>query len=482
MSNAAEDIDEMLRRAAPPYRWPALIDITAGADAVPPFPLRLLPEPFGTFAADVADRMQLPSDFVAIPLLVSAATMLGRDLRITPKRHDDWTERACLWGATIGIPSALKSPAAAEAMRPVRKMQAEAWERYDAARREWRRRQKAGDTDDEAEPRFEALIVNDTTVEALANTILENPRGVMLQRDELSAFFSGMNKYRNHGGDDRQFYLQCWSGGAHRVDRVSKPPIYVDDLFLAIFGTLQPEVMRRAFKGGDEDGMTARFGLLAYPDLPLSADFVDRRPDYDARAGVEARLREMRGIYDPNPLRFSGMAYAVFNDWLLQNVNRRERREAGGFGAHLAKYPALFARLSLTLHFMRYGSRADGEIGIETASAVREMIDEYLEPHARKIYGLLSAHPARAGAARIATWIRDDRVEAFTERAVRRHGWTEFSRERDGVAIGEAMALLEAYGWIALQDRPSPAGRGGRPTREAIVNPTVAEICTTLSK
>src|SRR5580704_18485361 len=73
--------------------WPAIIDITAAHDKMPAFPVRLLPPPFSTFIDDVADRMQVPSDFVGIPLLVSAGTMLGRGFRLAPKRHDDWTER-----------------------------------------------------------------------------------------------------------------------------------------------------------------------------------------------------------------------------------------------------------------------------------------------------------------------------------------------------------------------------------------------------
>jgi hypothetical protein len=464
-ADARAEIGAMLRAAAPRPEWPALIDITEAANAVPPFPVRLLPPPFAGFVDDVADRMQAPPDFVAIPLLVSAATMLGRELVVAPKRHDDWVERACLWGAVIGTPATLKTPATAEALRAIRKMHGETWEKFKFARTEWRRRQKEGG--DDPEPQFEPLTTSDPTVEALAK-ILEDARGVLLHRDELSGWFGSMNKYRNHGGDDRQFFLQCWSGGSHTVNRIGRPPDHVEDLYLSIFGTLQPEVMQRVFRGGDQDGMTARFGLLAFPDPPQSVDFIDQLPDFAARDGVERRLREMRAIYrKPQPLRFEGMAYSLFNNWFLKNANRCAD---GGFAAHLAKYPALFARLALTMHFMRHGAKAADEIDIETASNVREMIDGYLEPHALKVYGLLSAHPARPGAARIATWIRDKRVEAFTEREVKRHSWAEFNRERDAIAISDALALLEAYGWIRICERASTV-RGGRPTRDVIVNP-----------
>jgi putative DNA primase/helicase len=477
MADNVTRIAEMLRTASsskPDERWPALIDVTEAANAVPPFPVGLLPPPFDAFVADVADRMQVAGDFVAIPLLISAATTLGRRLLMAPKRHDDWVERACLWGCIIASPATLKTPAAREATRAIRRMHADEHDMFRIRHAEWVRRSKAGEVGPDDEPEFEGLIVSEATVEGLAKLFARNPRTTMLYRDELSGWFGSMNKYRSHGGDDRQFFLECWSGGDYTVLRAGKPAMYVDDLYLSIFGTIQPEVMRRSFSGGDEDGMTARFGLMAHPDPPRSVAAVDRLPDLAARDAVELRLREMRRISRDKPLRFDGMAYYLFNEWFLKNGNRPARRDGGGFAAHLAKYPALFARLSLTLHFMRHGAKAADEIDVETASAVRAMIDGYLEPHAHKIYGVLSAHPARAGAVRIATWIRDRRVETFTERDVRRHDWAEFGKERDAIAIDAAMKLLEAYGWIRIRERATTV-RGGRPTHEAIVNPAAID-------
>ena len=450
--------------------WPPLIDITSGQHPVPPFPVDLLPAPFSTFVADVADRLQVPADFVAIPLLVASATMLGRELWLAPKLHDDWRERACLWGTIISPPSSMKTPAAEEALRAIRKMQHEAWERYKIEHEIWERSQDQ-EGGQGPEPQFDALMANETTVEALSRLMVHNPRGMMIHRDELSGWFNSLNKYRVRGGDDRQFFLQCWAGGAHRVDRVGKPPIYVDDLYLSLFGTLQPEIARSAFRGGDADGMTARFGLLVWPDLPERVDVVDRRPNFEARDAVEQRLREMREISREEPLRFDGWAYSLFNEWLLRNVNRPELRD-GAFGQHLSKYRGLFARLALVLHFMRHGSQAPKEVDLGTAEAVRSLIDEYLEPHARKIYGAMAVHPAHAGAVKIANWLRQEHVPKFTARNVRRHGWAEFAKDHDEDAIQASMALLDAYGWIKLEEKRTGA-HGGRPTKLATVNPVI---------
>jgi Protein of unknown function (DUF3987) len=166
----------------------------------------------------------------------------------------------------------------------------------------------------------------------------------MLYRDELAGWLLGMNKYRS--GDDRQFYMECWSGGAYHVERKTKGgSIHVEDLFLAITGAIQPGGVAKLFQGGDVDGLTGRFGLLAWPKLPDKVVVVDSRPDYDARDAVEARLRDMRAhiairenLFRPGEvLRFSRDAYEVFADWLEINENRPERHDSdSGFGAHLA--------------------------------------------------------------------------------------------------------------------------------------------------
>jgi len=440
----------------------------------------LLPPPFSVFVEDVADRMQVPPDFSAIPVLIAAATMVGREFRLAPKLHDNWEERACLWGMVIGDPGANKTAPMAHAMRPVTKMQGEMWEHWTAEHAAWVRRKQTKEDDLGPEPRLETVYTSETTVEALVPNLSPegnaNPRGVVLYRDELSGWFGAMNKYRQRGGDDRPFFLQCWSGGAFRVDRKSTGTLFVSDLYLSIVGTIQPGVVQAVLRDGDVDGMTARFQLMVWPLLPERVDVVDRRPDFDAINAVEARLRSIR-VATPldgcRVLRFSGEAYAIFNKWLLANQNRPEVRSGEGFAAHLAKYPGLFARLALTLHLMRHGAGAPAEVGVETADAVREIIDKYLEPHAQRVYGLLSAQPARAGAVRIARWVRERRIDSFTARDVSKNNWREFSAEKDDRPVIEAaLRYLEMYDWVQLIDKPTGA-RGGRPTVEALVNPAV---------
>jgi hypothetical protein len=479
-----------------PHGGLPLIDILAGEETVPPFPTQVLPPPFRVWVEDVADRMQVPVDFVAIPLLVMAATMLGKDCKICPKSHDDWTERPCLWGLIIGPTGVKKSPSMREALRAIRHIQRDLMEQYRLKYAAWQTQQqgkkKDGKTDDPPLP--ERCLTNEATVEALATLMSPehnaNPRGILFYKDELSGWIESFNKYRGGKGDDIEFFLQCYSGGPFIVDR--KGPgrsIYVPDVYLNIVGSTQPGVLDKILKDDRIRGLAARFQLAVWPQLLPRIDMVDRRPDLDARRAVADRLRDMRSIDDTGEICFSRAAYALYNKWWLKNANRPERADNSRFAGHLAKYEGTFPQLALVLHYMKHGRRSalkiaeeaeaarqagqpaysPYEIAEDTAEAARLLIDDYLEPHARKIYGYLAAHPALPGAIKIAEWIRRRKPARFTIREVRRCAWREFAKDQDDKAIMASLNLLDAYGWVRLRLKP-PEETGGRPTLEAVVN------------
>ncbi len=55
-----------------------------------------------------------------------AASLVGRKIGIHPKKFDDWLVVPNLWGAVVGPPATLKSPALAEVMKPLRRLEVEA--------------------------------------------------------------------------------------------------------------------------------------------------------------------------------------------------------------------------------------------------------------------------------------------------------------------------------------------------------------------
>src|SRR5262249_50530601 len=141
--------------------------------------------------------------------LVALASLAGRKVGIRPKRHDDWLVVPNLWGAIVGPPGIQKTPPTEEAMRPLRRLVADAQRahqeamrtytldavvakaRQEAAKDQLKKAAKGGKNDSElrelaqkAEPEEEAVKpvlrryeTSDPTVEKLGEILAENPNG-----------------------------------------------------------------------------------------------------------------------------------------------------------------------------------------------------------------------------------------------------------------------------------------------------------------
>jgi len=70
--------------------------------------------------------MQCPLDFVGIAAMFALGSVIGRRVGIRPETKGNWTETGNLWGCIVGKPGVMKSPAIAEALAPIRKLEADA--------------------------------------------------------------------------------------------------------------------------------------------------------------------------------------------------------------------------------------------------------------------------------------------------------------------------------------------------------------------
>jgi Protein of unknown function (DUF3987) len=337
--------------------WHKPVDLLRGtAEPAPAFPETFLPDIMARYASDAARRMQAPLDFIAIPLLIGAATVIGKAFYLAPKAADNWAERACLWGGIIGDVASGKTPSFKTALAPVWRIEAalhqqnaEAMQSYqrkiraaELYKKQWEKVAKAaivkGDeppplpdaADPGDAPVMRQIIVNDTPQEKLARIIEQEPRGVLLFRDELSGWFASFNQYR--AGADEQFYLECHAGGVWKQARVNGD-VFIPDIFLNVLGGFQPQVVKEALgarAGHADNGMPARFSLLVYPDPAEGFEYVDTRADRAAEGDIH-QLFERLAKLDPEsfvgpkpkdephyrPLRFSAEAQIIFRDWYI---------------------------------------------------------------------------------------------------------------------------------------------------------------------
>lgn len=483
--------------------WPEPRPIKSELYAVDPMRRELIPEPYRDWLADIAERMQCPLDFVAVTAIVMTGTVIGAGCGIKPKREDDWLVIPNLWGGVIGHPSRLKSPSISEAMNPLSMLERRANKEHDDAESErdaeiaayearksalkdsMRKNASKPDELEKTKREYAALAepnppgwtryrTNDATIEKMSELLRDNPRGLLLFRDELIGLLATWDKEGHES--DRAFFLEAWNGyGSHTTDRIGRGTIHTENLCASVFGGIQPGKLTgylyRAMRGHDNDGLLQRIQLLVFPDDPSGWKLVDRKPNEKAKSrafDVLKRLAEMKftehgatqGEHDKTPwVRFDAEAQLLFYDWwteLEQTKLRGDDTRESIMLEHLGKYRKAMPALAEIFHWIDVADgHPAGPVSLRAARLAAAWC-EYLESHAKRIYGLVSNIAPRAAANLIERIRKGSLADTFTTRDVYRKQW-ELLQDRD--TVEEACLLLAANGWLRDVTPQSDIGR-----------------------
>lgn len=490
--------------------WPEPLPLGDDLPPVLAFDPALLPRQLRGWAMDIAERMNCPADLVAIPAMVSAGALIGRKVGIRPQRRTDWLEVANVWGCVVAPPGSLKSPAAAEALGPIRRLETKAAAENETALADHKARETLFKLEKETAekaaraalkgdgagggrvsalavlqglaepvaPPIKRHLTSDGTAEKLGEICRDNPDGVMVHRDELLSLFADLD--RPEKASARGFYLTGWGGqDSYTYDRIMRGTIRIPAVNISLCGTTQPNrlagYMRESLRSFD-DGMVQRLQLLAWPDFGGTFREVDRHPDSAARLAAQecfadlasldvrelgATWEEASGPHGVPFLRFADDAQDVFAEWraVLEHRLRAEEMPPAMM-AHLAKYRGLVPRLALICHI------ANNHFGPVTLEATRQALGwaAYLESHAVRAYASLSLDNAEAARAIWRRVKKGELPQPFTARDIQQKGWsglTDAERLRAGLA-----ALQDANRLRAVK-----VETGGRPSITFHTNP-----------
>ncbi|MBZ0153297.1 MAG: DUF3987 domain-containing protein [Planctomycetes bacterium] len=477
--------------------------------AVPAFDPALLPTPFRGWVEDIANRIQCPIDFPAVAAMVTYSAVIGRRIGVRPKQRDNWCVVSNLWGGVVGRPGVMKTPGIQEPMSFLRRLEANGKDAYDRECKEHaarslvaKARDKVADQEirktlaadgdamavarmaiaDALEPPVRRrFITNDATVEKLGEILNENPNGIIVFRDELTGLLRSLDKEGQEGA--RAFYLEAWNGtGAFTFDRILRGTVEIHAATVSILGGIQPgplsSYLQAALRtGAADDGLVQRFQLLVYPDISPNWKNVDEWPLTETKQaawsvyeGASNLVASERGAiledHDDIPfLRLDPNAQDAFDDWRPKLEHRvRSGLEHAAIESHISKYRSLIPSLALLIHL------AEGGNGPVRADAMTRAIAwaQYLEPHARRLYGLsLGNHlECRAIAKHI---LAGDLEDGFDARKVYRSGWSQLS---DPTAVEAGLEQLIGLGWLDEQLRPTR----GRTATIYRINPRIREL------
>lgn len=128
---------------------------------------------------------------------------------------------------------------------------------------------RVADNDVPEKPTRQRYKVNDPTVEKFGELLNENPNGLLVIRDEITALLKHLDKAEHSA--DRAFYLEAWNGNqSFTYDRIGRGTVDITALTLSVIGGIQPAVIKpyitNATNGGSsDDGLLQRFQLLSLP-------------------------------------------------------------------------------------------------------------------------------------------------------------------------------------------------------------------------
>ncbi|NMM10941.1 MAG: DUF3987 domain-containing protein [Polaromonas sp.] len=489
--------------------WPEPTPLPNALPPVDPFDAELLPVALRGWVMDIAHRMQCPADFPAVAALVALSSLIGARAVVQPKARDDWQVVPNLWGAVVGRPGVKKSPALGEALKPLHRLQAAAFELHKAAHDAWELDCKVAEmqtdnnerkakglaskdpsaarallepTDLPAEPKARSYIENDATVEALGVVMNENPWGLLAYRDELYGLLTTLDKQGHEGS--RTFYLQSYDGNqGYKFTRIIRGITYIPRVCLAMIGGIQPgriqEYVRGAVSGGSaDDGLLQRFGLLVWPDTTAEFIHVDQWPDTPAKQtawAVFERLAELQPASDAEPVvwRFDDAAQALFVEWLVPfEMEIRGDDLHPAMVAHLSKYRKLIPALALV--FALIDTPDSGGV-IHERELIRALsFSDYLRTHANRLYAA-AVMPETTDAVTLLSRIKAGKLvdregvllESFTPRLVALKHWAGLGTPD---AVRKAADVLADYDWLR-RDLVTGGAAGGRPSEQYTVNP-----------
>jgi hypothetical protein len=259
----------------------------------PSFPLEIFPKAIRDIIEALEEYENYNVDFTSASFLTVFAAAMGNAWSV--RFMTGWVSRPIIYMVLVGSPSCGKTPPLQQAVAPLLKLDGEydmtyckemetyrRWERMSAKQRE-----RHSLPEEMEMPQRKCHVVVDSTVEALIGALRDNPRGVLIYKDEIDSLLSNFNRYN---GSDESYFLSLFSGTPFKYSRKSNNEhIFLANPYCSIIGSTQPGRLDEQFGGKRMmNGFSSRF-LKVYPEI-------DKMPSWNDTAMPDGVLEEWERI------------------------------------------------------------------------------------------------------------------------------------------------------------------------------------------
>src|SRR5713101_409384 len=459
-SNYWTDREAARAAAPPPPPWPAVEPglLEEGRPKLPAFPLKVFPRQWREWVSDAAQWAGSSEDYVAQALLASVAGLCGQG--VSARITEAWSEPVILWQALVGGPSSGKTPAL-----------------------EWLRRPLGTVERVLAREGGAPVVVSDAALPALEKAVARRPQGVLLWRDEPTAWLAGLGRKSRRDESRRGPFLDTWGAIGLPWGRDPSTSLRAGKTAVSIVGSLDPERLDAALEGTG-DGLAARF-LYVWPGPAPYRSLRTLKPVREDEA-VNALQRIARAVGTPEKplvLAFEDQAVTIF-DTCLERLHGETLWAEGLLAGWLGKGRGTVARLAAVLALLDWTANRPGNApppGIITAQhlhAAWDLWERYYRPHAQAVFDRAgpadrarqSQHQARQHARRVIGWIRARGATEISREEVRREA---LGQRVNAAGADEVILALEQAGVLREVDDEEDYPGPGRPARRWQVNPAL---------
>ncbi|MHB1425080.1 MAG: YfjI family protein [Gemmataceae bacterium] len=450
-----------------------------------PFPVEALPAPLATFVRQGSAALGCDSSYFALPVLAAVASLIGNSRTIRLNRS--WTEPSVVWTAIVGPSGSLKSPALRLVVSPLYRLQQELLQKYteekkayDGVKAEYERAIKKTKNSDKPPddvlpepPAPGRILTGDTTIEKLGQLLADNPRGMLVCRDELRGWFASFTRYKGQaGGSDLPAWLEFFRAESVIIDRKTgdRPTLFIPRANVSICGGIQPETLSRVLTPeAYESGLVARLLVAMPPRHPKR--WSEAEIDPETQQHFETLLRKLhslrldtdeKGEPEPFVLKLRPEAkqqwIAFYEQWA-----KKQAETEGELAAALAKQEGYAARFALIHHVV---TRVEGEaddcdpIGRESVEAGITLA-RWFAYETERVYAFCKGTDVEREKQRLVEYIRS-RGGDITARILHQANRSRYSTPKAAEAALEDLVKARLGNWV-------PTGEGGRPSRKFVL-------------
>jgi len=361
----------------PPAKNPTAKDTVT----IPPFPLDTLPASLAEAVEAIAISKGVSNGIVFGYILSLASACLGRCrvveyISTEPSKDEDttsrWREIPNLFTLIVGETGSGKSQVYKQVFRHLNRIDAANNKKYT----EWRKGyeadmavwKKSKEQKPEDKPKREPNIqyfVEDGTIEAISDLLVDNPRGLLWYQDEMSYFWDRLDRYNSKGSNAKSRILSCYDSSAWKVTRKTKDGESQDKFFesvtLSLVGGIQPEMIPTIFSPQDiAQGIPQRFIFfyenndvprrLPAPGVPkhvtkLIEKITDRLLGVHMLSGAVEKSTVSRDVI----VEVSGAAAGEFEDFHNMIIEQGAKKP---IKKYLPKLVANTLRVALLMHYL----------------------------------------------------------------------------------------------------------------------------------